>query len=169
MAKRECITIIDLLAGAVSLAATSAPCVAGEMPFEALQGMGYKQAKAADFVGTPHFHDRAENPTAWLAVTADFNGDGKDDEARLLLNPNRKIAYVVVTILTTKLDTYVLKIIPLADVEDIGIRLGPRVAATDAQPARASLTIFRLDGGADTYTFNGEEFDHHPDMPSASH
>lgn len=90
-----------------------------------------------------------------LAVTADFDGDGEVDEARLLLNHGRQVAYVAATIMKPdKLDTYVLASVPLVEADRIAIS-----AAQCPDKPKAGIAIYdlkRADG--EVHCFDGEEF-----------
>ena len=139
------------------LSVTAAPTLAGEFPHTALLTAGFREAQLADFVGTPDYETRVAAPSAMLAVTADFDGDGVADEARLLLNAERKIAYVAATIMKSdKLDTYVLASVPLNEADRIAISAG---ACPDSTKSRTGIAIYdlkRADG--EVNCFDGEEF-----------
>ncbi len=126
------------------------------MPRTALLGIGYVEAKLSDFVGTTGYERRLDDPTGFLAVSADFRGDGRVDQARVLRNTERGVAYVVVVTLREKIDTYVVKSMPLSEADNIGIR-----GAAPAKPnlVAAGLTIFALDGtSAETFDLVNDDF-----------
>ena len=131
-----------------------------ELPPIAFLSMGFKEATMADFASEPEVFARRADPSGYLAVTADFNGDGKVDEARILLNEQRQVAYVVAVIQTVaKIDTYVLSHMPLHDVKNVGIAPAKPLAA-DRSRGLPGLTIFALDSGrGEARYFDGEEFD----------
>lgn len=102
---------------------------------------------------------RKADASGFLSVSADFNGDGMEDEARILLNGQRNIAYVVAVIVTAnKVDTYVLSDIQLPEVSQVGIRaLAPR--SIGPMPSSAGIGIFNLrTGQGEANYFDGEEF-----------
>jgi hypothetical protein len=119
----------------------------------ALLSIGYVEARLSDFVGTAGYEKRLSDPTGFLAASGDFRGDGRTDQALLLRNPERGIAYVIVVIVREKIDTYIVKSIPLAEADNIGIRV-----AGPAQPrgSASGLTIFALDGNTEQ-TFDLED------------
>lgn len=127
--------------------------------------MGYREATLNLLVGSDHYKDRLAEKSGFLSVTADFNGDGKDDEARVLVNASRGDARVVVVILSPdKVDTYVLASAPADNLDTLGIRLeAPNHGAGRALPG---LVVFRFGGAAELNTFNGEEFAASP-LPAA--
>jgi hypothetical protein len=139
-------------------ALTGSSVKAGDFPKTALVSMGYEEAAPADFAATPGYQKRLADPSGFLAVSADFNGDGKMDEARLLINRDWDEAFIVVTIMTVDLDTYVLDKMPLAQAARVGIR--PAQSAPGSQKeAVAGLSIFKLDGTSERLEyFNGEGF-----------
>ncbi|TMJ20249.1 MAG: hypothetical protein E6G92_11010 [Alphaproteobacteria bacterium] len=138
-----------------ALCAASTAALAGPFPPTALLSIGYREARLADFEGTPGQAQRRAAPDGLLSLTADLNGDGRDDEVRILLNQERQLAYVAAAIVTEKLDTYVLRRVPLDEAADIGLR--------DAPPrldGRHGVTIFSLSSGrAETLYLAGEEFE----------
>jgi hypothetical protein len=85
-----------LIFGLVATAALGA-----QLPPIACLSMGFKEATMADLAAGPRVSARRADPNSYLSVTADFNGDGKADEARILLNEQRKVAYVVAVIQAT--------------------------------------------------------------------
>src|SRR3954468_21157097 len=98
---------------------------AGPFPPTALLSIGYREARLADFEGTPGQAQRRAAPDGLLSLTADLNGDGRDDEVRILLNQERQLAYVAAAIMTEKLDTYVLRRVALDEAAYIGLRDAP--------------------------------------------
>jgi hypothetical protein len=127
--------------------------LAGEFPHTALLGMGFVEARLADFTGTPGFAARRAAPDGLLALSADLNGDGRTDEVRILRNRDRGTARVVATIMTGQLDTYVLRETSFDQAADIGLRLAPRAGE------RPGVTIFSLAGGpSETLYLTGDEF-----------
>jgi hypothetical protein len=101
--------------------------------------MGFREATMADFTDSPWAARRRTEASGYLAVTADFNGDGKADEARILLNEQRKLAYVVAVIQSpTKVDTYVLSQMALEEAKDIGIALASPLMNDWSEPRSSS-------------------------------
>ena len=139
---------------------------AAPLPRIAFLSIGFTEATLADFKGTPQAIARRTDKRGYLAVTADFNGDGQDDEARMLLNKKRSVAYIVAVISSaTKVDTYVLTQMPLQEANNVGI--------TRAKPLRdvasggsAGITIFALDTGqGEASYFDGEDFNAKSEAP----
>jgi hypothetical protein len=129
----------------------------------ALLSIGYAEAKLSDFVDTAGYERRRGDPAGFLAVSADFRGDGHIDQARVLRNPERGVAYIVVVTVREKIDTYVVKAVSLADADNIGIRV-----ANPAQPGgmAVGLTIFALDGSAtETFDLVDDDFEERPSPP----
>lgn len=141
----------------LALLLIAGPTLAGEFPRTALLAAGFREAQLSDFAGTAGYEIRAAAPSARLAVTGDFNGDGDADEARLLLNPERKLAYVAATIMQAdKLDTYVLASVPLADAGRILISATECKRGTVRQTGIVIYDLERADG--EVHCFDGEEF-----------
>lgn len=132
-----------------------------QLPRIAFLSMGYREATIADFASSPQAPWRRADPRAYLAVTADFNGDGEADEARILLNEQRGVAHVVAVIRSpsSKLDTYVLSHMPLESAKNVGITLAKPLASAGPH-GRVGVTVFNLDSGqGEAAYFDGEEFD----------
>jgi len=135
---------------------------AGPFPRIAFMGMGYSEATKAMLTGTANLADREADPSGFLAVSADFNADGRTDEARILVNPaERQFRIVAVIQSATKVDTYVLKTLPLDALATIGIRLAPAGVYEAACPpctagkvttSRPSIMIFEFGGSAQLET-----------------
>jgi hypothetical protein len=140
---------------AVGLFVTAEMCVAGPFPPIAFFSMGFREARLSDFSRSAYASRRGEDPTGFLCVTADFNGDGRPDEARLHINQARQIAYAVAVIQTKQVDTYVLASYSLASAEKIGIRAAPPQSGS----GRVGITVFDIqsDVGETSY-FDGSEF-----------
>ena len=121
----------------------------------ALLSIGFVEAKLADFVGTPDYARRLAEPSGYLAVAADFTGDGDQDQARVLRNSERKVAYVVVISIHEKVDTFVVESIPFAEADQVALRIAP-----SAKPGGPSgLEVFMLDGSASkVFDLVGDEF-----------
>jgi hypothetical protein len=136
------------------------PSSAAEFPRIAFLSMGFEEVRVSDIRSTPEYQRRADSPSAYLSVTADFNGDGNPDEARILQNRSRDVAYIVAVMTSgEQVDTYVLSEVPLSDVRHIGIRaLKPRPELTPGRVA-SGIAIFdvRTNKGEANY-FDGEEF-----------
>lgn len=131
--------------------------------------MGFREATLADFASSPQVSARRADPSGYLAVSADFNGDGKVDEARILLNEQRMVAYVVAVIRSpAKVDTYVLSQMALADAKNVGIALAKPLRANQSRSV-AGVTIFRLDTGrGEASYFDGEDFNTRATVVAAS-
>jgi hypothetical protein len=139
----------------VGLLATADISAAGPLPPIAFLSIGFREARLSDFSRSPYAVRRHEDPTGFLALTADFNGDGRPDEARLLITQARQIAYVVAVIQTNQVDTYVLSSYSLADAEKIGVRAAPPKPGS----SRVGITVFDIGSGAgETNYFDGSEF-----------
>lgn len=147
------------IAGFIGLALLliAGPTLAGEFPRTALLAAGFREAQLNDFAGTANYQARAATPSAMLAVTGDFDGDGEADEARLLLNAERKLAYVAATIMKAdKLDTHVLASMPLADAGRIAISAAKCSRGAVQQTGIVIYDLERDDG--EVHCFDGEEF-----------
>ncbi|QUT05880.1 hypothetical protein KFK14_23610 [Sphingobium phenoxybenzoativorans] len=137
----------------------SAPADAGPFPPIAFIAMGYKETTLDTLTGSTHYSARLADPAGFLSVTADFNGDGRDDEARILSNAAQGDARIVVVIQSPdKVDTYVLNSFAIGALDQIGIRLVP----ADSRHTLPGLAIFRFGGQGEVNRFNGEEFDRMP-------
>ena len=132
---------------------------AAALPSIAFLSIGFREATVTDFKSTPQELTRRADESGFLAVTADFDGDGKADEARILLNEKRGVAYVVAVIQSAaKVDTYVLSQMPLPDANNVGITLA-RPLTGAASRGSAGILIFALDSGlGEASYFDGEEF-----------
>lgn len=136
------------------------PASAGDFPATALLSIGFSEVRLDDLQNTETYPMRAAEPCGFLIISADLNGDGNADEVRVLQNLERGIAYVAAAITTpTKLDTYVLKSVPLAEVPYLAID----VTSPDPNLAKgikgAGIAIFDLRTGlGEAYFFDGEEF-----------
>lgn len=138
------------------IATVGAVALAGPLPPIAFISMGYRELSLGDLKDSSHFVDRKADKNGYLSVSADFNGDGVTDEARILVNAERGDARVVVVIKSpSKVDTYVLEAMPIRDAEDVGIKLGP---APSGGQGKASLILFRFGGHAKVNRFDGDEF-----------
>ena len=121
----------------------------------ALLSIGFTEATLADFVSTASYPKRLADPMGFLAVSADFRGDGRTDDARLLRNVERGVAYVVVVCVRDKVDTYIVKSVSLSDADNLGVR------AAESLPGRraSGLTIFALDGSLiETFDLVDDDF-----------
>jgi hypothetical protein len=129
------------------------------LPPIAFLSIGFKEATIADFKDTPWAAKRRIDASGYLAVTADFNGDGKADEARILLNEQRRVAYVVAVIQShSKVDTYVLSEMALHDAKNVGIALA-KPLSNDQSHGLAGVTVFALETGrGEASYFDGAEF-----------
>lgn len=143
----------------VALSMTLANTVAaGPFPPIAFMRMGYSEASMQMLDGTANLARRKLDHSGYLAVSADFNADGKMDEARILVNPDREELRVVAVIQSaTKIDTYVLKTLPINALPTLGISLAPAgTYEADCAPcavkpvvtSRPGIMIFEFDGKA---------------------
>jgi hypothetical protein len=137
--------ILAMLFLGASMVASDVPSTSDSVP-TALKYIGYVEARLSDFAGTAGYEKRLSDPSGFLAASADFRGDGRVDQARLLLNSERGVAYVVVVIVREKIDTYIVKIVQLSEVDNLGIRIA---APAKSNGVAAGLTIFALDGSAE--------------------
>ena len=129
----------------------------GEGSRTALLLIGYSEAHVGDFFGSRYYQKRVRDASGFLAVSADFNGDGQVDEARVLRNAKKGDTYVVATVISKdNVDTYVIKMLPFAKAENLGIKVAmPSKAGSSAY----GLTIFTLDGATpETYDWAAENF-----------
>ena len=121
----------------------------------ALLSIGFVEAKLADFAGTPSYGQRLADPNGYLAVSADFRGDGHQDQARVLRNIERNVAYVVMISVRSKIDTFVVKSVPLPEADRLGLEASPSLQA--GRPV--GLRVFSLDGTASqTFDLVGNDF-----------
>ena len=121
----------------------------------ALLSIGFVEAKLADFVGTPTYARRLADPSGYLAVAADFRGDGHQDQARVLCNSERKVAYIVVVSVHQKVDTFVVESVPLNEADQLGLQIAP--PAISHGPS--GLKVFRIDGSASkVFDLVGDDF-----------
>lgn len=143
----------------ISCALMSATTNGAQLPPIAFLSMGFKEATMADFASSPQASVRGADPSGYLAVSADFDGDGKVDEARVLLNEQRRVAYVIAVIQSpSKVDTYVLSQMALEDVNNVGIALAKPLEA-DQSRGLSGVKIFALDSGQGKASyFDGEDF-----------
>lgn len=162
------VTRVPKLVVVLACALMGATTNGAQLPPIAFLSMGFKEATMADFVSSPQVSMRRADPSGYLAVSTDFNGDGKIDEARVLLNEQRGVAYIVAVIQSpSKVDTYVLSQLPLQDAKNVGITRAEPLGANQSR-GLAGVRIFALDSGqgAASY-FDGEEFNT-PDTAAAS-
>ena len=142
---------------AAAMLLIASPAIAGEFPQTALLRLGFVEARAEDFSNMPDQAARQRSTSALLSVSADFNNDRQVDEARLMLNRKSDEAWIVVTILRPeKLDTYVLRRMPLASAAHVGI-----------EAASGGIKVSDLrNGSGEVFLFNGEEFRTTPGVTS---
>lgn len=140
-------------------ALTGATTSGAQLPPIAFLSMGFKEATIADFASSPQASARRVDPSGYLVVSADFDGDGKVDEARILLNEERRVAYVVVVIQSRfKVDTYVLSHMTQDDAKNVGITLAKPLGANQSR-GLSGVQIFALDSGqGEASYFDGEDF-----------
>lgn len=128
-----------------------------QLPPIAFLSIGFKEATMADFASSPQASARRADPSGYLAVSADFNGDGKVDEARILLNEQRRVAYVVAVIQSpSKVD--VLSQMTQEAADNVGITPAKPIG-TNQSRGPSGVTIFALDSGqGEASYFDGEGF-----------
>lgn len=137
---------------------------AGDFPQIAFIAMGYAELSMDTLPPDGHQQRRIADKTGFLALTADLNGDGKDDEVRILASPERGDAHVVAVIQSPdKVDTYVLSTLAFDDRGQIGIQIAPPTPLQ--RKSRPHIILFRFDGGAECVALQGEEFEQVP-MPA---
>lgn len=144
---------------ALTCALLGATAHGAKLPPIAFLSIGFREATLADFRSDAQRVARRADASGYLAVTTDFNGDGKPDEARILLNQQRNVAYVIAVIQSSaKIDTYVLSQITLQDAQNVGITIAKPLPA-DQSRGLAGVTVFALDSGhGEASYFDGQEF-----------
>jgi hypothetical protein len=131
---------------------------AGQLPPIAFLSMGYREAALSDFAHSRWRHVREKQEGNYLSITADFNGDGSPDEARVLVSTAENEARIIVVTRTSeKIDTYVLETMTLEEVEHSGIEIAPNLP--DFPHRTCAIAIFNFKSGKRyIYSFDGEEF-----------
>lgn len=158
----------DIFMVCISIAVTTA-AVAGPFPRIAFLSMGFSEATLDMVKGTANLANRKADPAGFLAVSADFNGDGRTDEARILVNPAaRQLRVVAVIQSAAKVDTYVLKTLPIDALPTVGIRLAPAgvyeaacspCSSKQITTTRPSIVIFEFGGPAQLETHSSDSPD----------
>jgi hypothetical protein len=139
-------------------AVTAAPATADPLPHANLNLAGFREATLADFDGTPGAAARRADPNGLLAASGDFNGDGRTDEARILLNEAEGSAYVVAAIATAgEAETHLLLSMTLSEAADVAIRLAP-AKAPESNPGIALFTFTDGESGGIRMDFDGDMF-----------
>lgn len=142
------------------LCSIAAPVSAGPFPRIAFIAMGYKEVTLASLKPSEYRDRRAADPAGFLSVTADFSGDGIDDEARILANPKMGDARVVIVIQSPdKIDTHVLRSVPIGSLDSLAIQLAPAKADAEGKPGLSGLIVFDFDGEAELNIINNGEFE----------
>ena len=137
---------------------------AGDFPQIAFIAMGYAELTRDALPPDGHQQRRMADQTGFLAITADLNGDGRDDEVRILANSDRGDAHVVAVIQSPdQIDTYVLNSLSFADRGQMGIQIAPPTPSQGQ--SRPHIVLFRFDGPAECLVFQGKEFEQVP-MPA---
>lgn len=151
---------LTALLSVACVALVAPPLGAAEFPSTALLSIGFREVRLDDVRDGSEFAKRLGVPSGYLSVSTDFNGDGKSDEARILQNSDRQIAYVVVVTLSAdKVDTYVIKSLPLSDVPHLAIIATPLDHGIVGERATPGLAIFDLRSGkGEASYFDGEDF-----------
>jgi hypothetical protein len=150
----------------IALAGTALPAQSATFPPIAFIARGSKEVTRDTLAHSPFLLRRQADPSGFLSVTADFNGDGRNDEARILAHPTRGDAMVVIVIQSPeKVDTYVLNSMPIGEIETLGIRLAPATGSGDLK--NPGLIVFRFDGAAELNVLRNGEFERLP-LPAAT-
>ncbi len=131
-----------------------------EFPATALLSIGFAEVRLDDLRDTQTYAQRTAQSHGYLKVSADLNGDGSLDEVRILQNVERNIAYVAAAIMTPdKLDTYILKSVPLSDVPFVAIEVAEAQADLTKRAKGHGVAMFDLrTGRGEAVFFDGEEF-----------
>lgn len=148
----------NFLALVGALAAMTAP--EAEFPSTALLSIGFVEVRLNDLRDTETYAKRRAQPHGYLKISADLNGDGSLDEVRVLQNVEGDVAYVAAAIMTpVKLDTYILKSVPLSEVPYLAIDVAEAGAGLSKEAKGAGVAIFDLRTGSGEATFfDGNEF-----------
>ncbi len=159
--------INTMLAAAVALAPIAA--IAADMPQMMLTTkLGWVEAKP-DMFRSPNDAMRAMSPSGFYAATGDFDGDGKADEARMLINRDGKQAMLVIVLKQPnyKMRTFGFTPMKASLLGVIGIKVAVPGTYTLARPeggvttksiGNPGLIMFRYGGAARLYTFAGDDF-----------
>ena len=70
----------------------SMPASANDFPTTALFSIGFSEVRLDDLRNTETYSLRVAEPSGFLIISADLNGDGIADEVRVLQNLERGIA-----------------------------------------------------------------------------
>ena len=132
---------------------------AGKLPPIALLSTGFREARTIDLRSVNQGAVRRTVKNNLLSVTSDFNGDGRVDEARIIINNERQIAYVVAVISSTAtVDTYFLAHSSLTDAADFGI-MEAEPLSENASRGRSGISIVSLKSGqGEANYFDDKEF-----------
>jgi len=131
-----------------------------QFPATALLSIGFEEVRLDDLRDTQTYAQRKDQSHGYLKVSADLNGDGSLDQVRILQNVERDTAYVAAAIMTQdKLDTYILKSIPLSEVPYIAIDVAEPKSDLAKQVKGHGVAMFDLrTGRGEAVFFDGEEF-----------
>ena len=131
-----------------------------DFPATALLSIGFAEVRLEDLRNTQTYAQRKAHSQGYLKVSADLNGDGLLDEVRILQNVERDVAYVAAAIMTPdKLDTYILKSVPLSEVLYLAIDVAEPKADLSTQARGHGVAMFDLrTGRGEAMFFDGEEF-----------
>ncbi len=160
--------LLKIAAAAGCAAGLCAPTVAGDLPPIALvTQLGYLEARP-DMFKSPSSDARAASPSGFYAVSGDFDGDGRTDEARILIKKNGHDGMMVAVIdRGYNIKTYGFEKMKSTMIGNIGIKLAPAGTYTLAKPengattktiGRDAIMMFRFGGAARLYTFSGDDF-----------
>ena len=153
---------------ALLAAGLAAPLLAGDLPPIALTTqLGYLEARP-DMFRSPNDAVRAASPNGYFAVSGDFDGDGRTDEARILIKKNGKEGMMVAVIdRGHNIKTYGFEKMKATMLGNIGIKLAPAGTYTLAAPqggvttktiGRDAIMMFRFGGAARLYTWSDDDF-----------
>lgn len=149
-------------------AAITAPAVGGTLPpIMLVTKLGYLEARP-DMFKSPYDATRQQSPNGFYAASGDFDGDGKADEARLLIDRAGKNAVLVIVIdHGPNIKTYGFDKMKATQLGSLGIKVAPPGTYRLANPAGGVTTktigtpavmMFRYGGAARLYTFAKDDF-----------
>jgi hypothetical protein len=137
---------------------------------------GWYRATDADLQG-PDFKARASKPGKAIAVQADFNGDGKQDTAELLIN-RRQQSFALFAYLSGAAEPVQIVTSKLEFLERMGVGIAPpgryetacargldrgdpkcERGAKTIDTKLPSISYFMFEGAADNLYWNGSKFE----------
>ena len=122
-------------------AAITAPAVGGTLPpIMLVTKLGYLEARP-DMFKSPYDATRQQSPNGFYAASGDFDGDGKADEARLLIDRAGKNAVLVIVIdHGPNIKTYGFDKMKATQLGSLGIKVAPPGTYRLANPAGGVTT-----------------------------